>query len=108
MTRWIAFDDESAEAVVTRFRRGAAEIHEGDPLDAALALGRPCVLLLPSSTPGNVLLVRCTPPIGCGSNQPVAQHPAPPAEQVFKRPPHPQRTEDRKEDRERWWQRRGA
>jgi len=61
MTRWITFDDDTAEALMSRFRRGAAEIQFGEPLDAALALGQPSLLLLPSRTPGRVLLARCTP-----------------------------------------------
>jgi hypothetical protein len=31
MIRWIVFDDEKAEAVVSRFKRGAAEIRQGQP-----------------------------------------------------------------------------
>jgi len=61
MIRWIAFDDETAEVLVSRFRRGAAEIHEGQPLDAALAHGKPSLLVLPSSTPGTVLLAHFEP-----------------------------------------------
>jgi len=34
MIRWIAFDDETAEAVVSKFKRGGAEIYRGEPLDA--------------------------------------------------------------------------
>jgi hypothetical protein len=62
MVRWIAFDDETAEAVVSKFKRGAAEIREGDaPLDAALALERPSLMILPSSNPGKVLLASVDP-----------------------------------------------
>ena len=60
MVRWIAFDDETAEAVVSRLRRGAAEIQHNTPVDAALhATGR-SVIVLPSSTPGKLLVARFT------------------------------------------------
>jgi len=61
MVRWIAFDDETAEAIVCRFRRGAAEIRQGHPVDAALHHGKPSLLVLPSITPGKVLLARFQP-----------------------------------------------
>jgi hypothetical protein len=61
MVRWIAFDDETAEAVVSRFRRGAAEIERGDPISLALEADRPAVVILPSETPGRVLLAKITP-----------------------------------------------
>lgn len=61
MIRWIAFDDETAEAVVSRFRRGAAEIHTGNAVDAALDLGRPSQILLPSKNPGRVLRASLAP-----------------------------------------------
>src|SRR5438876_11177710 len=58
MVRWIAFDDETAEAVVSRYKRGAAEIREGEePLDAALRLRQPSILILPAPVSGRVLLV---------------------------------------------------
>lgn len=56
MVRWIAFDDETAEAVVSRLRRGAAEIQSNSPLDAALHNAGPSVIVLPSSTPGKLLI----------------------------------------------------
>ncbi len=58
MIRWIAFDDETAEAIVSRFKRGAAEIQDGDPLDTVLRYDRPSILILPSETPGKVLFAR--------------------------------------------------
>jgi hypothetical protein len=61
MARWIAFDDETAEAVVGRFKRGAAEIHAGEPLSAALAQPTASVVVLPSSVPGKVLMARIEP-----------------------------------------------
>jgi hypothetical protein len=61
MTRWIAFDDDTADGIISRFRRGAAEIHDGNPLDEALASGHPSILLLPSGTPGRVFMARIQP-----------------------------------------------
>jgi hypothetical protein len=60
MVRWIAFDDETAEAVVSRLRRGAAEIQHNTPVDAALHAQGPSVMVLPSSTPGKLLIARFT------------------------------------------------
>ena len=56
--RWIVFDAETADAVVTRLRRGAAEIHHEDPIDAALRAGETSVLVMPSREPGKVILAR--------------------------------------------------
>jgi len=61
MIRWIAFDDETAEAVVSKFKRGGAEIHRGEPLDAVLDFGKPSLMLLPSTKPGRVLLAQFQP-----------------------------------------------
>jgi hypothetical protein len=58
MVRWIAFDEETADALIGRFKRGASELHDGDALDAALSHGKSSLLLMPSSTPGRVLLAR--------------------------------------------------
>ena len=58
MVRWIAFDDETAEAVVSRLRRGAAEIQNNTPIDAALQNAGPSVIVLPSPTPGKLLIAR--------------------------------------------------
>jgi hypothetical protein len=58
MVRWIAFDDDTAEAVVSRLRRGAAEIQSNSPVDAALQAAGPSVIVLPSSTPGKLLIAR--------------------------------------------------
>jgi hypothetical protein len=57
VARWIAFDDDTAEAVVCRFRRGAAEIRQGDALDAVLAQPGKSMLLMPAETPGQLLVV---------------------------------------------------
>jgi len=61
MIRWIAFDVETAEAVVSRFKRGGAEIQQGSPLTSALQDGRSSLLLLPSPVPGRMLLARFEP-----------------------------------------------
>jgi hypothetical protein len=58
MVRWIAFDDDTAEAVVSRLRRGAAEIQHSVPVDAALRTDGSAVLVLPSPTPGKLLVAR--------------------------------------------------
>lgn len=63
MVRWIAFDDETAEAVVSRFRRGAAEIEHGDPLGIALGSEQPTLVILPTTTPGRVLLAKVVPAV---------------------------------------------
>jgi len=109
MVRWIAFDDESAEAVVSRFKRGAAEIQHGDAVGSALDLGRPSLVLLPGQAPGRVLVARFEPQtddafISSDTSEPVAfevsgflglqddpvfVHPAPPA-------------------KKKWWQKRSA
>jgi len=61
MVRWIAFDEDTAEALVCRLRRGAAEIQHNSPVDAALNTDRPSVVVLPASTPGRLLIARFTP-----------------------------------------------
>lgn len=108
MIRWIAFDDDTAEAVVTRFKRGAAEIHHGQPLDAALDLGRPSVLLLPSNTPGRLLLARVEPKVENASKTCLAHEPNGfpelVGEPVFtQRPPSAEPA-----TKKRWWRRRSA
>src|SRR5437016_2182801 len=61
MVRWIAFDEETADAIISRFKRGASELHDGNPLDAALNYGKASLLLMPSSIPGQVLLAHIEP-----------------------------------------------
>jgi hypothetical protein len=58
MVRWVVFDDDTAEAVVSRLRRGAAEIQHNAPVDAALQTQGPSVIVLPSPTPGKLLIAR--------------------------------------------------
>jgi hypothetical protein len=61
MVRWIAFDEETADVIISRFKRGASELHDGNPFDAVLNHGKPSILLMPSSTPGRVLVARIEP-----------------------------------------------
>jgi hypothetical protein len=56
--RWIVFDDETAEAVVSRWRRGAAEILHENPVDTVLRMGGPSIVVMPSHAPGQVLIAR--------------------------------------------------
>ena len=102
MVRWIAFDDETAEAVVSRFRRGAAEIHPGnDAIDSALTAGQPSLIVFPSETPGRVLLARVDPKV---------DFPAPPPpvlELGSSMPSKPEKSTGGGRNR-KWWQRRTA
>ena len=61
MVHWIAFDDDTAEALVSRMRRGAAEIQHNTPVDAALHVDGASVMVLPSSTPDKLLIARFNP-----------------------------------------------
>jgi hypothetical protein len=58
MVRWVVFDDDTAELVVSRLRRGAAEISSSAPIDAALQAKGEAMILLPASTPGHLLVAR--------------------------------------------------
>ena len=109
MVRWIAFDDESAEAVVSRFKRGAAEIQQGDPVGSALGLGRSSLVLLPAQTPGRVLVARFEPHVDeaavvPANPEPVAFEPSGflgLSDQPLFEIPAP-------EPKKKWWQRRSA
>ena len=97
MIHWIAFDDETAEAVVSRFRRGAAEIHPGTTaLDSALTAGHPSLLLLPSDTPGRVVVARVCP-----------KTELPPKPQSIQVPARHQ-PQSQTPAKKNWWQRRTA
>jgi hypothetical protein len=85
LVRWIAFDDDTAEAVVSRLRRGAAEIQHNTPVDAALNSEGPSVLVLPSSTPGKLLIAHFAPRKK-SQLAPAAARPARPASPVPKKP----------------------
>src|SRR5262249_39256963 len=114
MTRWIAFDDDTADAIISRFRRGAAEIHDGNPLDEALSAGHPSILLLPSGTPGRVFMARIEPAAiasPSSENTELAEPVYEPSgflgladEPVFARRPRQSQPEEKK----KWWQRLGA
>lgn len=60
MVRWIAFDDDTADALVGKFKRGAAELKDGDVLTAALNHDESSILVFPSTSPERVLLARVT------------------------------------------------
>jgi hypothetical protein len=57
MARWIAFDDDTAEAVVCRYRRGAAEIRQGNAIDAVIQQPGTSVMLMPATMPDQLLVV---------------------------------------------------
>jgi hypothetical protein len=102
MVRWIAFDDETAEAVVSRFRRGAAEIHPGNTaIDSALTAGQPSLIVLPSDTPGRVLLAHIDPKV---------EFPEPPslvAEMGAQKASKSEKSNGGSKNK-KWWQRRTA
>ena len=99
MIRWIAFDDETAEAVVSRYKRGAAEIQNGDPLSRVLDSARITLLVLPSRTPGMVLLARCEPKSASGVVVPTALPSSLPESSENENPLQTVRSFKRK-----WWQ----
>ena len=81
MVRWVAFDDDTAEFVVSRLRRGAAEINHSTPIDAALQAAGPAMLVLPASTPGRLLVARFSKrkesaPVAPSQASPVSKKPA--------------------------------
>jgi hypothetical protein len=61
--RWIAFDSETAAAIDSLVGQGSTEVQAGDPLETALNLSNSSIVVLPSSTPGKVVLAcfRATP-----------------------------------------------
>jgi len=61
VSRWIAFDQDTADAIRKLFREDSGEIRSGDPLTAALELSKASVVVLPSSTPGKALLAYLRP-----------------------------------------------
>jgi len=113
MVRWIAFDDETAEAVVCRYKRGAAEIREGEePLDAALRLRQPSILILPAPVSDRVLLVGLEPKkaaaeLAFATKGPVRYQAAGflglRDEPVFEEPAPPKKKKERN-----WWRKRAA
>jgi len=110
MIRWIAFDDETAEAVVSRFKRGGAEIYRGEPLDAVLDFGKPSLMLLPSTKSGRVLLAQFQPkprPAASESREPVAFETMG-FLGLTDQPVYSSNTLDEENKKKRWWQRRSA
>jgi len=61
MTRWIAFDRETADAIRKLFADASGEIRSGGPVKAALELPTPSIVVLPSSTPGEALIAYFRP-----------------------------------------------
>jgi len=112
MMRWIAFDDETAEAVVSRFKRGGAEIYQGEPLDAVLEFGKPSLMLLPSTKPGKVLLAQFQPKSATSeSREPIVFEPTGflgLADQPVFSNPKAAEEENSDKNKKRWWQRRSA
>jgi hypothetical protein len=112
MIRWIAFDDETAEAVVSRFKRGGAEIYPGEPLDAVLDFGKPSLMLLPSTKSGRVLLAQFQPKprfAASESREPIAFETMGflglTDQPVYS---ENQPDEENQDKKKRWWQRRSA
>ena len=111
MIRWVAFDDETAEAVVSKFKRGGAEIYRGEPLDAVLDFGKPSLMLLPSTKSGRVLLAQFQPrarSAAIESREPIAFETMGflglTDQPVYSNPADEEITNKKK----RWWQRRSA
>lgn len=74
MTRWIVFDDDTADAVVSRFKRGAAEIESGDALSSAINLGRSCLIVMPAGAAGRVILAHVQPRIEAAAENEVVEY----------------------------------
>ena len=111
MMRWIAFDDETAEAVVSRFKRGGAEIYQGEPLDAVLEFGKPSLMLLPSTKPGKVLLAQFQPKSATRESPAIVFEPTGflgLADQPVFSNPKAAEEENPDKNKKRWWQRQSA
>jgi hypothetical protein len=61
VSRWIVFDQNTVAAICKLFGSDSAEILSADPLTTAVELSQPCVVVLPSSTPGKALLAYFRP-----------------------------------------------
>jgi hypothetical protein len=61
MVRWIVGDDETADALTGKFKRGAAEIRAENLLELALKQEQGSLLIYPSTSPERVLLARIRP-----------------------------------------------
>ena len=64
MIHWIAFDDDTAEGLVSRLCRGAAKIEHNPPIDAALRVEGKSIMVLPSPMLGKLLIARFNPKKG--------------------------------------------
>jgi|GEM_PF-600713 len=104
MVRWIAFDDDTAEAVVTRFKRGAAEIQHGDPVSLALGAQQPSLLILPSDAPGRVVLAHFQPK-AIAEEAPI-RYQASGFLGLSDEPVYTQPSQPELETKKKWWQRR--
>jgi hypothetical protein len=108
MVRWIAFDDDTAEFVVSRMRRGAAEIQHNSPVDAALGVDGASVIVLPTSTREKLLIARFTP--RKDAQFPTAPRFRPPTQSAMgpaSRLPLAQR-KDATSEKKPWWRNVGA
>ncbi len=61
MSRWIAFDPDSAAELARRFGLENVELRQNGLFAAAFKAERPAVMLLGAEQPGRVMLVRVTP-----------------------------------------------
>jgi hypothetical protein len=61
---WIGFDEETATGIDQRIGCGPVQVEGGDALSFALSLTTASIVVLPSSTPGKLVLatIRKTPP----------------------------------------------
>ena len=88
--RWIVFDDETAEFVTGKYKRGAAEVrYDESPLDAVLKARGHSVLMLPSTEPGKVLFASIECKTAESAAAVVAQF-TPLRNTLGQRPPSPQ------------------
>jgi len=60
MTHWIAFDQDTAEALLNHCSCGGLEIKAGEALSEALKLEKASMVMLPAKSTGKVLLARIT------------------------------------------------
>ena len=105
MVRWIVFDDDTADAVVGKYRRGGAEIRAGEhPLDAALALDQAHAMVQPSRTAGRVLLASFLPKI-TATTQTKAVPAAAPGAALLPAPAKRPTAASRPDDKKSWWRR---
>jgi hypothetical protein len=56
--QWTAFDEQTADEIRSRNFSSEAEIRPERPLDLALSLGKPALLILPGEIAGKVVLAQ--------------------------------------------------